>query len=280
MRPCLVWHRKPGRVENTCRAPVLAARSGCPLVRARSAGGLRHRKGQGAARQARCRVSRSASSRRWRPSAFSRPGKRRGAGHRQARKRIEISLRPIQALSLSELAPLAQTDRVAMERRFVYALMARRWSPPAKIPMRSRCRNAWNAKPAPAPTTCGSPLRDSSWAASIVPATTERRTRSRRRALADGASVELRYWSAMMIGITARGRGQMDIARQSPDRAYDCGARGQRYRRSYALYQISQLYLAMSRAARPRASRQSYRLPRPQNRDGEARMAGRPRWSC
>ena len=68
------------------------------------------------------------------------------------------------------------------------------------------------------------------------------------------------YWAAMMIGITARGLGQMDESLGSLQSALSAAEQsGNAYRRSYALYQISQLYLAMKQPQRALdASRQSY----------------------
>ena len=61
------------------------------------------------------------------------------------------------------------------------------------------------------------------------------------RALADGANdPNVGYWAAMMIGITARGRGQMDESLASLQTALSAAEQaGNAYRRSYALYQIS-----------------------------------------
>jgi diguanylate cyclase (GGDEF)-like protein len=81
-----------------------------------------------------------------------------------------------------------------------------------------------------------------------------------RSLLKDAKDPYLAYWTAMMIGITARGRGQVEeslanlqgalVAAESADNAY---------RRSSALYQLSQLYLSMKQ---PRnaldASREAY----------------------
>jgi diguanylate cyclase (GGDEF)-like protein len=81
------------------------------------------------------------------------------------------------------------------------------------------------------------------------------------RALADGTiDPNLGYWAAMMIGITARGRGQMDESLASLQTALSAAEQaGNAYRRSYALYQMSQLYLATKQPQRALdASRQSY----------------------
>ena len=81
------------------------------------------------------------------------------------------------------------------------------------------------------------------------------------RALANGAAdPNLDYWSAMMIGITARGRGQMDEALLALQSALSAAeSMNNAYRRSYALYQLSQLYLAMKQPQRAlESSRQSF----------------------
>jgi diguanylate cyclase (GGDEF)-like protein len=83
------------------------------------------------------------------------------------------------------------------------------------------------------------------------------------RAFADGANdPNIGYWAALMIGITARGRGQMDEALASLQSALSAAERaGNTYRRSYALYQISQLHLAMKQPQQALdASRESYGL--------------------
>ena len=83
------------------------------------------------------------------------------------------------------------------------------------------------------------------------------------RTLADGANdPNVAYWAALMIGITARGRGQMDEALASLQSALTAAEQaGNTYRRSYALYQISQLHLAMKQPQRALdASRESYAL--------------------
>ena len=81
------------------------------------------------------------------------------------------------------------------------------------------------------------------------------------RALSDRANdPNVGYWAAMMIGITARGRGQMDESLASLQGALSAAERSENpYRQSYALYQISQLYLAMKQPQRAlEASRQSF----------------------
>ncbi len=81
------------------------------------------------------------------------------------------------------------------------------------------------------------------------------------RALAQGAvDPNVGYWSAMMIGITARGRGQMDESLAALQSALSAAEKGSdAFRQSYALYQTSQLYLAMKQPQRAlEASRQSY----------------------
>jgi diguanylate cyclase (GGDEF)-like protein len=87
--------------------------------------------------------------------------------------------------------------------------------------------------------------------------------------VSDARDPNLGYWSAMMIGITARGRGQMDESLANLQSALSAAElTGNAYRRSYALYQISQLYLSMKQAQRALdASRESY---------GFAEAAGAP----
>ena len=94
--------------------------------------------------------------------------------------------------------------------------------------MRSRWSERMEREARAASTTCGSPPRDSSLG-SVESLSGDygkaNALAKEARALADGASdPNLGYWSAMMIGITARGRGQIGrIARQSADRAFDGG---------------------------------------------------------
>jgi tetratricopeptide (TPR) repeat protein len=113
-------------------------------------------------------------------------------------------------------------------------------------------------------TTCGSPRHASFAAASRrCRATTAKANALAKeaRALAQGAvDPNVGYWSEMMIGITARGRGQMDESLAALQTALSAAEkRGNAYRRSYALYQISQLYLAMKEPRRAlEASRQSF----------------------
>ncbi|HET7095980.1 MAG TPA: diguanylate cyclase [Casimicrobiaceae bacterium] len=81
------------------------------------------------------------------------------------------------------------------------------------------------------------------------------------RALANGAiDPNIGYWSAMMIGITARGRGQMEESLANLQDAFSAAEKaGNAFRRAYALYQISQLHLAMKQPQRALvSSRQSY----------------------
>ena len=81
------------------------------------------------------------------------------------------------------------------------------------------------------------------------------------RALLKGASDPyLMYWAAMTIGVTARSRGQFEEALGSLQDALAMAERdGNAYRRSGALYQLSNLYLALKQPQNALdASRQAY----------------------
>lgn len=70
----------------------------------------------------------------------------------------------------------------------------------------------------------------------------------------------LTYWSAMMIGITARGRGQVEESLANLQGALTAAENaGSTYRQSQAHYQLSQLYLSMKQAQNALdASRRAY----------------------
>jgi diguanylate cyclase (GGDEF)-like protein len=83
------------------------------------------------------------------------------------------------------------------------------------------------------------------------------------RALLKGASDPyLMYWAAMTIGVTARSRGQLEEAVGSLQDALSMAERdGNAYRRSSALYQLSNLYLALKQPQNALdASRQAYQF--------------------
>jgi diguanylate cyclase (GGDEF)-like protein len=82
------------------------------------------------------------------------------------------------------------------------------------------------------------------------------------RSLTNGADPYLTYWSAMMIGITARGRGQFEESLGSLQDALASAERADNaYRQSIAHYQLSQLYLALKQSKNALdASRQAFNL--------------------
>ncbi len=181
---------------------------------------------------------------------------------------LEIAVHAYPKRSLSELAALAaQADAASpLERRFVYALYGQAMVASGKnadaVALSERMEREAGAR------------ADKLWLATarLVRGGVESRSgdygkanalAKEARALANGASdPNLGYWSAMMIGITARGRGQMEESLASLQTALSAAEQADNaYRRSYALYQISQLYLAMKQGQRALdASRQSYRF--------------------
>jgi len=83
------------------------------------------------------------------------------------------------------------------------------------------------------------------------------------RALVDGTQDPyLSYWAAMMIGITARGRGSADESLTNLQVALAAAESADNtYRRSQALYQLAQLHLSMKQGQNAlEASRRSYRM--------------------
>ena len=82
------------------------------------------------------------------------------------------------------------------------------------------------------------------------------------RSFANGVDPYLTYWSAMMIGITARGRGQMEESLGSLQEALAAAERADNaYRQSHAHYQLSQLYVALKQPKNALdASRQAFNL--------------------
>lgn len=181
---------------------------------------------------------------------------------------IEISLHAYPKRSMSELAVLAALADAAspMERRFVYALYGEAMVASGKnadaVALSERMEREAGAR------------ADDLWRATarLVRGSVETRSgdygkanalAKEARALVNGASdPNLGYWSAMMIGITARGRGQMDESLANLQIALSAAEHaGNAHRQSYALYQISQLYLAMKQGQRALdASRVSYRF--------------------
>ena len=83
-----------------------------------------------------------------------------------------------------------------------------------------------------------------------------------RSLLTDAADPYLTYWAAITIGVTARGRGQLEESLASlQDALSSAESAGNAYRRSNALYQLSNLYLALKQPQNALdASQQAFRF--------------------
>ncbi len=179
---------------------------------------------------------------------------------------IEIYLYAHPKRAQTELAALAQEADSATpaERRFVYGLYGQamvasgRKADASELAQRmereagSRADNLWLATARLVRGSVESLSGDYGKANALA---------KEASSLANGAvDPNVAYWSAMMIGITARGRGQMDESLAALQGALSAAENmSNAYRRSYALYQISQLYLTMKQPQRAlEASQQSY----------------------
>src|SRR5262245_45495488 len=178
---------------------------------------------------------------------------------------VEAYLQAYPKRAVAELAALAREADVASprERRFVYGLQGQ------ALVAAGRNRDAVGLAERMETESAG--RADPLWLATakLVRGSVESQSgdhgkanalAKEARALANGATdPNIGYWSAMMIGITARGRGQMEESLANLQDAFSAAEKaGNAFRRAYALYQISQLHLAMKQPQRALvSSRQS-----------------------